>query len=101
MIVSRRRFLGSLCALPAIAKPSTSRPNILVRDGKWKLTAMNPKGDWELYDMEADRSEMHNLAAAYQDRVHRLANAWDQWARQNQVVPCIWDPPYKLMSASR
>ncbi len=69
-----------------------------VREGKWKLTALHPKGEWELYDIEADRSEMHNLAGAHPERVRRLAQAWDQWAHQNQVVPWIWDPPYQLTS---
>ena len=36
--------------------------NRAVRDGKWKLVSkyMDP---WELFDMEADRTEMRNLAA--------------------------------------
>ena len=32
-----------------------------VRDGKWKLV-MKYLGEWELYDMDADRTELHNLA---------------------------------------
>ena len=32
--------------------------NRAVRDGKWKLVAKGVKGAWELYDMEADRTEM-------------------------------------------
>src|SRR5207302_687008 len=34
--------------------------NKAVRDGKWKLT-QKWRGDWELYDMEADRTESHNV----------------------------------------
>ena len=34
--------------------------NRALRDGKWKLV-MKYKGPWELYDMEADRTEQHNL----------------------------------------
>ena len=34
--------------------------NRAIRDGKWKLV-MKFKGPWELYDMEADRTEQHDL----------------------------------------
>jgi arylsulfatase len=66
-----------------------------VRDGKWKLTAVAAGGGWELYDIEADRTELRNLAAAHPERVRRMAAQWEDWARQNQVVPWIWTPPYK------
>ena len=69
-----------------------------VRDGKWKLTAVHPGGKWELYDIEADRSELHDLAASYPDRVRRLAVQWERWAKQNNVIPWIWDPPYPASS---
>ena len=37
--------------------------NRALRTGKWKLVARGPQGPWELYDMEKDRTEMHDLAA--------------------------------------
>ena len=37
--------------------------NRAVRVGKWKLVAKGRKGAWELYDMDADRSELKNLAS--------------------------------------
>ncbi len=37
--------------------------NAAVRIGRWKLVRKYP-GPWELYDMEADRTELHDLAAA-------------------------------------
>jgi len=43
--------------------------NRAVRAGKWKLVARNPNGPWELYDMEKDRTEMRDLAAAQPERV--------------------------------
>ena len=36
--------------------------NRAVRQGKWKLVSKHP-GGWELYDIDADRTEMHDLAA--------------------------------------
>ena len=46
--------------------------NRAVRVGRWKLVAKDPDGPWELYDMEADRTEMHDLAAAQPERVREL-----------------------------
>jgi len=36
-------------------------------------------GPWELYDMEADRTELHDVAAEYPDVVTRLEAAWKSW----------------------
>ena len=37
--------------------------NAAVRIGQWKLVKRYPRA-WELYDMDADRTELHDLAAA-------------------------------------
>lgn len=65
-----------------------------VRDGKWKITAVYPKGEWELYDIEADRTEQTNLAARHPQLVRRMAAQWEEWARQNHAIPWIWKPQY-------
>ncbi len=56
-----------------------------VRMGKFKLVAEYKK-PWELYDMEADRTELHNLAATMPDRVTAMAAQWDAWASRVGVV---------------
>lgn len=61
--------------------------NRAVRSGRWKLVAKGEKGAWELYDMEADRSEMRNLAAAQPERVEQLSMLWDAWAKRALVLP--------------
>ena len=60
--------------------------NRAVRDGKWKLVA---KADqpWELYDMERDRTEMHDLAPKNPEKVKELAAKWDAWATRCDVLP--------------
>ena len=65
-----------------------------IRDCKWKLTAMGAGGAWELYDMEADRTETNNLAAAHPARVKNMAADWERWARRANVIPWIWKPQY-------
>ncbi len=68
--------------------------NRAVRDGRWKLVAKGAQGPWELYDMEADRTEQHDLAAREPGRVRAMAGQWEAWARGSQVLPWIWGPPY-------
>jgi arylsulfatase len=60
--------------------------NRAVRDGKWKLVALN-KQPWELYDLEADRTETNDLAAKHPDLVKRLGDAYDAYARRTHVEP--------------
>jgi len=65
--------------------------NRAVTDGKWKLVAAKPTGAWELYDMENDRTETHNLAGEYPEQVKRLSFLWENWARRAKVLPWPWD----------
>ena len=60
--------------------------NRAVRQGKWKLVSRHP-GGWELYDMEADRTEMQDLAAREPDRVGQMVALYDAWAARCGVVP--------------
>ena len=66
--------------------------NRAVRDGKWKLVAKGKDGAWELYDMDADRTEMNDLAAKDPERVKTMAAHWQEWAENNKVLPLgAWD----------
>jgi arylsulfatase A-like enzyme len=57
-----------------------------LRSGKWKLVTVDG-GDWELYDMEADRTELNNLAGDMPDRVKELDAKWDAWAERCGAKP--------------
>lgn len=57
-----------------------------IRKGKWKLVAIF-KQPWELYDMEADRSEMHNLADQMPEKVKELSERWEKEAHRTMVYP--------------
>ena len=53
-----------------------------VRKGKWKLVAWcDPEeGEcWELYDIQADRTETKNLAAQHPEKVKELEDLYQQW----------------------
>ena len=57
-----------------------------VRDGDWKL--VSPRGgEWELYDIAADRTELNNLATKHPDKMKALAARWDEWANRTHVLP--------------
>jgi len=60
--------------------------NAAVRIGKWKLVRAYP-GPWELYDMEADRTELHDVAAQHPERVADMARQYEAWAKRCGVIP--------------
>ncbi len=48
-----------------------------VRRGRWKLVSW--RGDWELYDMERDRTETNDLAGENAALVKDMSRTWHQW----------------------
>ncbi len=56
-----------------------------VRQGKWKLVA-EKAGGWELYDLEADRTELHNLADEFPEKAKELNQRYDDWAKRVGAV---------------
>jgi arylsulfatase len=68
--------------------------NRAIRIGRWKLVAKGPAGSWELYDMDVDRTELHDLAAEQPQRVADMTAKWEAWAKRVGAVPWIWKPLY-------
>jgi len=60
--------------------------NGAVRIGRWKLVAVSG-GDWELYDVEADRTETHDLALEKPELARGLFALYDAWTRRCGVLP--------------
>jgi arylsulfatase len=75
--------------------------NRAVRRGKWKLVAKGWNGKWELYDMEADRTEMHDLSGEKPDLARELAEKWDAWAHRARVLPWPWGKKERLSEKNR
>jgi arylsulfatase A-like enzyme len=61
--------------------------NAAVRVGDQKLVRLGLRGNWELFDLKADRTEQHNLADAHPDQVQQLAQQWHAWAESANVLP--------------
>jgi arylsulfatase len=68
--------------------------NRAVRDGRWKLVAKGPAGKWELYDLNADRTEQYDLAASEPGKRQELIGKWEDWARRTHVIPWPHTPQY-------
>jgi arylsulfatase len=57
-------------------------------EGRWKLVSRYPDA-WELYDIEADRTEMSDLARKMPGTAARLLGLYNAWAARCGVAP--WD----------
>jgi arylsulfatase A-like enzyme len=60
--------------------------NRAVLAGNWKLVSRFP-GKWELYDLDADRTEMNNLIDGHPEIASRMSAQYDEWARKCGVMP--------------
>ena len=68
--------------------------NRALRDGKYKLVAKGAEGAWELYDLEQDRSEMHDLAAREPERLKKMVADWEAFARRTKAIPWPYGGAY-------
>ena len=60
--------------------------NRAVRQQQWKLVAHEGQ-KWELYDVDADRTEQNNLASTHPEKVKELSGLYDAWAKRCNVMP--------------
>ncbi len=66
-----------------------------LRVSQWKIVAKGPSAPWELYDLEADRTETHDLASSDSDRVKLMVRKWETIAQRTGAIPWIWTPQYE------
>ena len=57
-----------------------------IRQGRWKLVAVRDE-PWELYDLEADGTELNDLANAQPERVAELERLWNTWRAGPPPLP--------------
>lgn len=74
--------------------------NRAVRMGRWKLVSKADDNsfiwdkiaeldvkNWELYDMEIDRTELNDVSKAHSDLVRKMADMWLVWAKRTKTIP--------------
>jgi arylsulfatase len=66
--------------------------NRALREDDWKIVSERERGgDWELYDLNTDRIESHNLAQNQPDRVKQMSERWQKltkrFAREAGIAP--------------
>ena len=74
-------------------EPTQDNPDFAVRDGKWKLCVNHDRSAPQLYDLEDDPAEQHNLADRHPEVVARLRQAVLDW---NAPLPAdAGDPGFR------
>ncbi|MHA1369461.1 MAG: arylsulfatase [Promethearchaeota archaeon] len=82
--------------------------NAAVRQDNWKLVRDYPF-DWELYNVEEDRTELHNVIRQHPEIARRLISAYESWANRVGVIPFnkalnlelkFLKPPFRNLVAS-
>lgn len=61
-----------------------------LRYGDWKIVYIpKPKGPerWQLYNLEKDPGEIHDLAESEPERLGQLLKLWDQYVLETGVIP--------------
>ena len=58
--------------------------NCAMRFENWKIVKTF-NSDWELYNLEEDRTETYNLASKEHCRVKQMSNEWEKWAKKSNV----------------
>jgi len=60
-----------------------------LRMGKWKLVSVNPRDQskWELYDMEKDRTEIHDLSTLFPEKRDEMIKKWIEIAYETKALP--------------
>jgi len=61
--------------------------NAAIRSGDWKLVRAGYDGPWELYNLAADRTELHDLSKKEPQKAQELLEKWTAWAERTHVFP--------------
>jgi len=65
----------------------------------WKMLKMPPDqgtGSWELFNLEQDPGEQHDLARARPEKLEEMLSAWEEYAAANNVI--LPEGPFRIHS---
>lgn len=71
--------------------------NKAVRLGNYKLVQEwneNDKNNWELYDLDKDRTETNNIIAKMPNKANNMIALYNEWAKRIKVLP--WEEVKKI-----
>jgi len=66
--------------------------NRAIRVQDWKMVSKSTEiapyiGEWELYNLKNDKTELNDLSKQYPEKVKELEKMWTKWANENNVFP--------------
>ena len=64
-----------------------------LRQGDWKIHRASASEPWQLYNLEQDIGEAHDLAAEQSGRLAELETAWT--ALDTEMIEPLWGGPRK------
>lgn len=59
---------------------------LIGKDG-WKIVQPGKNAPWELYNLNEDRTEMHDVASRYPKKLKKMVKEYEEWAERCLVVP--------------
>ena len=65
------------------------REKALITHDGWKIVQRQRHGEWEweLHNLNTDRSEMHDVSTTYPEKVKELVTTFKAWAKKTAVIP--------------
>jgi len=63
--------------------------NRAIRKGDWKISWLYQplgNGDWQLYNLDEDPGEQHDLSDKFPDKKKELVILWDEYVKTNGVI---------------
>ncbi|MBQ9893342.1 MAG: sulfatase [Bacteroidales bacterium] len=69
-------------------------PSTAMREGKWKLIWYHLDGHYELYDLENDEKELHDVADDNPEVLESMAARMQSWLKETGALLPVPDPEY-------
>jgi arylsulfatase A-like enzyme len=60
-------------------RPVPGKYNRAIRQGRWKLIRLAEDTDWQLFDLDADPGEQHDMATERPEIVSNLEAEYGRW----------------------